>query len=94
MGEIATRNFNNFHHPDIQEQDFGGPRAILDNQYKLVIHGSSKEDPARELFDVRLDSAETNNLIDSQPAVAQKLEKDLRDWQQNVLESLMGEDYK
>ena len=93
MGEIATRNFNNFHHPDIQEKDFGGPRAILDNRYKLVIHGGPNEDAVKELFDVRSDSAETNNLIDAQPAVAQRLEKDLRDWQQSVMESLMGEDY-
>jgi arylsulfatase A-like enzyme len=93
MGDIATRNFNNFHHPDIQEQDFAGPRAILDNQYKLVIHGSPK-DSVKELFNVRADPAEENNLIDSQQEVALKLEQQLRDWQQSVLQSLVGEDYK
>ncbi|MEX2592386.1 MAG: sulfatase-like hydrolase/transferase [Anditalea sp.] len=94
MGDIATRNFRNFHHPDIEEQDFGGPRAILDNRYKLVIHGEANEDAVRELFDVREDPAEENNLIDAQPAIAEKLEQQLRDWQQSVLESLMGEDYE
>lgn len=92
MGDIATRNFKNFHHPDIQEQDFGGPRAILDNRYKLVIHGKAN-DAVRELFDVREDPAEENNLIDNKPAIAEKLEQQLRDWQQSVLESLIGKDY-
>jgi arylsulfatase A-like enzyme len=93
MGDIATRNFKNFHHPDIQEQDFGGPRAILDNRYKLVIHGKANDDAVRELFNVREDPAEENNLIDNQPAIAENLEQQLRDWQQSVLESLTGQDY-
>jgi arylsulfatase A-like enzyme len=92
MGNIATRNFRNFHHPDIQEQDFNGPRAILDNRYKLVIR--EKENGAiKELFDVREDPAEEKNLIDGQPARAEELEQQLRKWQQSVLESLTGEDY-
>jgi arylsulfatase A-like enzyme len=94
MGNIATRNFRNVHHPDIQEQDFGGPRAMLDNRYKLVIHGQANDGEVKELFDVRTDPAEKNNLIDAQPAIAVKLEKQLRDWQQSVLESLVGEDYR
>jgi arylsulfatase A-like enzyme len=93
-GNIATRNFHNFHHPDIQEQDFGGPRAILDNRYKLVIDGESTRETVRELFDVRNDPAEKNNLINTQPEIAQKLEQQLRDWQQSVLESLTGADYR
>jgi arylsulfatase A-like enzyme len=93
MGDIATRDFKNFHHPDIREQDFGGPRAMLDNRYKLVIHGEANDDAVRELFDVREDPAEENNLIKAQPAIAEKLEQQLRDWQQSVLESLIGEDY-
>ena len=35
-----TRSFKNFHHTDIQSQDFMGPRAVLDNRYKLVIQES------------------------------------------------------
>jgi hypothetical protein len=58
-----------------------------------VIHGGTDEKAVRELFDVRVDPAEKNNLIDTQPEIAQKLEKQLRDWQQSVLESLMGKDY-
>jgi hypothetical protein len=47
----------------------------------------------RELFDVRTDPAEKNNLIKTQPAVAAKLEQQLRAWQQSVLQSLVGADY-
>ena len=93
MGNIATRNFRNFHHPDIQEQDFYGPRAILDNRYKLVIH-ERDNGTTKELFDVREDPAEEKNLITDQPARAEEMEKQLEAWQQSVLESLIGEDYR
>ena len=39
MGGLLTRNFKNFHHPEIREQDFVGARAILTDDYKLVIEG-------------------------------------------------------
>ncbi|MEX0882716.1 MAG: N-acetylgalactosamine-6-sulfatase, partial [Cyclobacteriaceae bacterium] len=94
MGGIATRNFKNFHHPDIQEKDFSGPRAWLDNQYKLVIHGGTESKAERELFDVRSDPAEKNNLITTQPDLANDMEEEMRIWQQSVLESLKGNDYQ
>ena len=87
-----TRDFQNFHHPDIQERDFAGPRAMLDNRYKLVVDGEGK--PSRELFDLRADPAEKNNIIAAQPAVAAKLEQQLRAWQQSVLTSLTAADYR
>ena len=89
-----TRNFRNFHHPNIREQDFAGPRVILDNRYKLVIAGEPEGDAERELFDLREDEAEENNLIQSRPEIAGQLEGQLRDWQQSVLESLTGADYR
>lgn len=88
----ATRNFRNIHHPDIQERDFNGPRAILDNRYKLVVDGTRTS--GRELFDVRADPAEKKNLIATHPEVASRLERELRMWQQSVLESLTGADYR
>src|SRR5690606_10761930 len=94
MGGIATRNFQNFHHPDIQVTDFVGPRAILDTRYKLVIHDGQNDEVKTELFDIIADPSEANNLVDIYPEIAQKLEKQLRDWQQSVLESLIGNDYK
>ena len=88
-----TRNFRNFHHPAVSEEDFSGPRAILDNRYKLVIDGQPGSESVRELFDLRADQAEQNNLIETRPEIAANLERRLRDWQQSVLNSLTGADY-
>lgn len=89
-----TRNFHNFRHPRITEQDFGGPRAILDNRYKLVVNGKPGSVSITELFDVRDDQAEKNNLIEAKPEIAKSLGRQLRDWQQSVLNSLTGADYR
>lgn len=88
-----TRNFQNLHHPKIVEEDFSGGRAILDNHYKLVVHGATGDESVKELFDLKEDPAETKNLLKSKPEVAAKLSRELRDWQQSVLTSLTGADY-
>jgi len=88
-----TRNFINFHHTEIAEEDFLGERAIVDNRYKLVIAGESGDESAKELFDFRADKAEEKNLIEEQPEVAADLERQLRAWQESVLNSLIGKDY-
>jgi len=92
--EGYTRNFKNFLHPDIREQDFLGPRAILGQRYKLVLDGEGKSGHTKELFDVRLDPAETKNLITTHAAEAEQLERQLCAWQQSVLQSLTGADYR
>lgn len=92
MGGLFTRNFTNHHHPKIQERDFGGDRAIISGAYKLVIDGG--ENTGVELFDLTKDPAEKHNLAGSQPETVEKLQKDMRDWQSSVLNSLMGADYK
>lgn len=91
-GGIATRNFTNFVYTDIQPQDFGGPRAIVDNRFKLVIDGA--KDSGTELFDLRADPYEKKNLAAAHPAEVARLAAHLRTWQQSVLESLTGADYK
>jgi arylsulfatase A-like enzyme len=90
--EGATRNFQNFHHPDIRESDFAGPRAMVDNRFKLVVDGANQS--GKELFDLRSDPAEKTNVIAAHPAEARKLEQQLRAWQQSVLQSLTGADYR
>ena len=92
MDGRLTRNFRNFHHPEIEEGDFDGRRAILDTRYKLVIEGEG-EGSGPELFDIRADPAESNNLASSEPEEVDRLEQELRQWQQSVLESLTGADY-
>ena len=91
---IATRNFRNFHHAKITEQDFAGPRAILGNRYKLVVDGESDNAPNKELFDLRNDPAEEHNLIETKGEIALELEQQLRTWQESVLNSLTGADYR
>ena len=48
----------------------------------------------RELFDLRSDQAEKKNLIDNKPEIAKNMGQQLRDWQQSVLNSLTGADYR
>jgi arylsulfatase A-like enzyme len=91
-GGSATRDFQNFQHREILPQDFAGPRAVVDNRYKLVVDGT--KDGGRELFDLRADPAEKNNLIAAHPAEAEKLAAILQTWQRSVLESLTGADYR
>ncbi|MGM0490615.1 MAG: hypothetical protein ACQESR_28140 [Planctomycetota bacterium] len=89
-----TRNFRNVHYDEITEQDFGGARAILDGRYKLVVSARGGSESAKELFDLRDDPAEENNLIDAEPEIAKDLARQLRDWQESVLSSLTGADYR
>jgi arylsulfatase A-like enzyme len=94
-GGIPTRNFRNFHHPAIEEDDYRGARVILDNRYKLVVHDAKNEDaePKRELFDLRADPGETEDISANNPGVLETMQKSLHDWQQSVLTSLTGADY-
>jgi hypothetical protein len=93
MAGKPTRTFRNFHHPKISENDFAGWRAIISQGFKLVIRGTGP-DAKRELFNLRHDDAEANNQVAKRPALAKQLELDLTTWQQSVLESLTGADYR
>jgi len=90
--DIFTRNFRNYHHPKISENDFAGARAILMGDYKLVIDGD--KGTGIELFDLKKDPAESKNLAETHPEIVDRLSKQLRDWQDNVMNSLMERDYK
>jgi len=94
MAGKYTRTFRNFHYPEVLEQDFGGVRAVLDNRYKLVVGTQSGKQSTIELFDLRNDPAEEQNLIESHKQIAENMKRQLRDWQQSVLESLTGADYR
>lgn len=94
MAGRLTRNFRNYHHPTVTEQDFAGARAILGNRYKLVIDGQRGSESAIELFDLGNDPAEEKNLVETKPEIAEDLQRQLRDWQESVLNSLTGADYR
>ena len=88
----ATRDFKNYHHHEILPQDLAGPRAVVDNRYKLVVDGTKAS--GRELFDLRADPAEKTNVIATHSAEAEKLAAILETWQRSVLGSLTGADYR
>jgi arylsulfatase A-like enzyme len=92
MRGLFTRNFRNDHHSKITKGNFNGARAIISGDHKLVIDGD--KNTGVELFNLKEDSAETNNLAKSQADLAKKLQLQLRDWQTSVLKSLMEADYK
>ncbi len=93
-GGKATRDFKNLKHPQIEERDYLGARAIIDGDKKLVIHESKKGVPRMELFDLDSDPVEKRNLVSEQPDMAEKLGLALSEWQKSVLTSLTGADYR
>lgn len=88
---LLTRNFKNFHHSEIRAQDFMGARAILTDNFKLILDGEKEK--GVELFDLKKDPSETNDISAAHPSVVRRLSKQLHDWQGSVLNSLMGNDY-
>jgi len=94
MAGKYTRSFRNFHHPEIQQEDYAGPKAITDNQYKLVMHDDKDGAIRKELFDLESDPYEQVNLIDRHPEIAKGLENQIVAWQESVLRSLTGADYQ
>ncbi len=94
MGGKATRDFTNFHHDTITEDDYLGARAIIDGDFKLVLHERKNGEVDEELFNLSDDAAEKTNLIKQRSDVAKKLQLKLREWQSSVLQSLSGADYR
>jgi len=93
MGDIYTRNFINHQHPNIVESDFTGDRVVLLQNYKLVITGNGDKQKT-ELFRVPDDVAEEDNIAREQTDVVQSMSTKLLRWQQSVLKSLSGQDYR
>lgn len=94
MNGKATRDFKNFRQPAITNDDYRGPRSIIDGKLKLVIHEPKNGPVKRELFDLDADPAEKTNLATQRTADVNRLESKLRDWQASVLQSLTGADYR
>ncbi len=91
---IFTRTFRNFHYDSISENDFTGMRTMMINQYKLVLEGQSPNKEGLELYDIQNDPGETINLADEYPDIVEEMQAELRQWQESVLNSLTGADYK
>lgn len=89
-----TRSFRNLHYPGISEGHTGGARTMIDKQYKLLIDAQGGGESIVELFDLRNDPAEENNLAALHPAIVETMQNKLLLWQQSVLLSLTGQDYR
>ena len=68
----------------------GNDARILD--LEALLAPISEEAPTG--VDLREDPVERNNLLEEKPEIAKQLEEGLRDWQQSVLNSLTGADYR
>lgn len=93
MNGIATRSFQNFHHPQIEQIDTIGSRAVIGPRYKLIVHEATLGQRKAELFDLVADPAESQDLAGEKPEIVQAMSRELRDWQNSVLRSLTGADY-
>ncbi|MEC9095708.1 MAG: sulfatase-like hydrolase/transferase [Planctomycetota bacterium] len=93
MGDIYTRNFVNFKHPEIVPSDYTGNRAMLLQNYKLVIRGDGEKQTI-ELFDLPNDVAEQRDIAANYPDIVSSMRKEMKHWQDSVLQSLTGTDYK
>lgn len=92
MGNIATRNFRNFVHPQITEADYRGSLAMIDGDYKLLIRNSASEEQI-EMYDLRQDRGETTDISGVNGPRAAEMRTAAHKWQTSVLNSLTGADY-
>jgi arylsulfatase A-like enzyme len=65
--------------------------ALIDNNFKLVSLNTKGND--FELYDLKRDPSEKNNLITSENKIAQKLIATYKSWCQSVDRSMQGNDY-
>lgn len=89
-----TRSFQNNIYTQISKKDFSGKRTIMKGNYKLVIQGQTPNSTGCELYDIQNDPAEKINLADTNPEIVKTMQDELRKWQESVLNSLTGDDYK
>ena len=67
-----------------------GPSAWSDNRYKLV---KSRPDHW-ELYDLTVDGGEERDLALRFPKMVDRMKAELEQWQQSVIRSYCGEDYR
>jgi arylsulfatase A-like enzyme len=94
MAGKYTRDFRNYKYNEISESHFAGERSIMQNQFKLVLEGRSPNSLGFELYDIQNDPSEAKNLADQNPEQVNEMQAELRKWQESVLNSLNGADYK
>jgi arylsulfatase A-like enzyme len=79
-GNVSGKPFGNSSSPAVAEYEnalMGQHRVLYDGQYKYFFY--ERERPA-ELYDLRKDPSENDNLAENQPAVVKLLEEKLKKW--------------
>jgi hypothetical protein len=67
---------------------------MMKNQYKLAVEGQLPNKKGLELYNLQNDPGEIKNLADEYPEIVEEMQAELRNWQESVLNSLTGADYK
>ncbi|MEM9940367.1 MAG: sulfatase-like hydrolase/transferase [Planctomycetota bacterium] len=70
-----------------------GNEAVIDNQWKIVSTKKNKAKNRLELFHLKTDPFEKNNLIDSEPEKAVRMTSLLVDFRKSIRQSAAGKDY-
>ena len=65
--------------------------ALIDNNYKILTQDITKGE--FELYDLKADRNETNNLVNTHPEFAAQMRQKLEDWNDSVEASVAGKDY-
>ena len=93
----TTRNpaidFRNFKHPVAKTSGFIGEAAWTSARYKLHLTNARRK-MVTELFDLRTDPGEENNIASRHPDIVEKMMSELHAWQRSVERSLSGVDYR
>ena len=87
------RRIGFWHHAPAKGKDFAkdaGQAAWTDNRYKLHKAGPEKY----ALYDLVADPAEKKDLAAEKPEATAKMKAALGAWQESVLKSFRGEDYR
>ncbi|MBW6537497.1 MAG: sulfatase-like hydrolase/transferase, partial [Mariniphaga sp.] len=92
MAGKFTRNFRNYKYKQISENDYSGERAMMKDQFKLVVAGKTPNQKGFELYDIQNDPGEKRNLADEHPEMVEEMLAEMRNWQESVLNSLSGAD--
>jgi arylsulfatase A-like enzyme len=94
MGGKRTRDFRNLRHASITDADYRGERTIIEGDHKLLIRPRKSGETAIELYDLKADPAEKTDRSAEMPERVRDLQTKLRAWQESVLKSLTGADYR
>jgi arylsulfatase A-like enzyme len=91
-GEPEDINEGRLYGPDLdyaEADDLPGDGAWLDGVWKL----HQRADGELLLFNLADDKGEQNNVIDQHPERAERMQTELREWQESVVRSMRGKDY-